>query len=72
MVIFGVVAQDLRPSLTGLDREDDMLALCRRCWSADPNSRPEASLILSYLNDLATLHGDETKQCKRRLPLDLS
>lgn len=55
MVIFSVVAHNLRPSISSLDSsEDDLVNLCQQCWSADPDQRPAAVKVKDLLDELIT------------------
>ncbi|XP_020902892.1 serine/threonine-protein kinase mos [Exaiptasia diaphana] len=49
VIIFGVVAYQLRPTLTSLDvqaRDEVYVNLMQQCWEADPKLRPLASDIV--------------------------
>lgn len=57
MVIFAVVAQGLRPSLSSIETADDgLVTLCQQCWSAEPTGRPCAKVITGTLESMCTVH----------------
>ena len=54
MIVYAVVAQRVRPSLTELDaRDEQLIDVCLQCWSDEPDARPTASQLMSYLLELS-------------------
>lgn len=65
VVIFSVVAHNLRPSVSSIDSDEgDLVTLCQQCWSADQDRRPEAAVILSQLKSLDRCAGERQLHSK--------
>lgn len=57
MVIFAVVAQGLRPSISSIETaEEDLVSLCQQCWSTDPAHRPSAKAVIGLLEGICADH----------------
>ena len=55
VVIFGVVAYQLRPELSEeITGDEQYVNLIRQCWQAEPKLRPAASEIVTRLQDIGT------------------
>ena len=52
-MIFAVVAQNLRPSLSNLETAQvELVLLCQQCWLPEPDSRPKAHNLIADFDKL--------------------
>lgn len=69
VVIFGVVAYQLRPELReDLAGDEHYVNLIKQCWQAEAKFRPAASEIVNRLQDIRTENNRESKVDHPNLP----